>query len=756
MKMIVLALHVAISALQMRQSAAFLPAQAPFKNKKSCLIKNCNYNLVSFPKRSLPLLSTTEATAESTKTITAGTTSSNLGLKIGDTKGATLLVTNLHVSTGSNQILKNINFRVEPKQRWAIVGPNGAGKSTLLKAVTGLQRIDEGEALIASKKIKVGYLRQTAVSGSKKTVAQEAASEMSEINEAKEWMETLEKRIENGDSSEKTLNELAEAQERFANAGGWTQEQDVDLVLKGLGFQPADSDRLCSDFSGGWQMRIALARLLLSQPDLLMLDEPSNHLDSSARDWLATYLSKYEGSMILVSHDISLLSKSVNNIAEISGKTLLTYVSCSYDKYLTEKEFRAKTAMAEYERNVKEAARLQEFVDKFGASATKASSAQSRVKMIEKMRKEGKLDPPPMAVVEKRWKPSLVLPDPPKAIGETLLALHGADIGYSEVDGGAILKGIDLDVNRGMKLILRGPNGAGKSTLLAALRGKLPLMAGKRIENEKLRLGVFTQDLAQELDVTARAMDLVTAYAREGKHGDITVSNQDARGVMGRLGLGDDKPLRVVGELSGGEKARVALSMFALKASNLLLLDEPSNHLDVECIEALGDSLSSWGGKDGAVVVVSHDRAFCESVGFTHVGTVKDGGLIIEERGLQDRDWERYDISSASLPEGIVATGGSGGGEASVKQLTAEEKAELERKRKLAFNAPKRIKKIEALIEKAEEKVMEYEKEMIKVGNDVGKLMELTEKKTKEEKSIAKLMEEWEELEEVMTEMNSS
>jgi len=154
--------------------------------------------------------------------------------------------------------------------------------------------------------------------------------------------------------------------------------------------------------------------------------------------------------------------------------------------------------------------------------------------------------------------------------------------------------------------------------------------------------------------------------------------------------------------------------------------------------------------------VVSHDRAFCESVGFTHVGTVKDGGLTIEERGLQDRDWERYDISSASLPEGIVAADGSRGGEASVKQLTAEEKAELERKRKLAFNAPKRIKKIEALIEKAEEKVMEYEKEMIKVGNDVGKLMELTEKKTKEEKSIAKLMEEWEELEEVMTEMNSS
>lgn len=218
---------------------------------------------------------------------------------------------------------------------------------------------------------------------------------------------------------------------------------------------------------------------------------------------------------------------------------------------------------------------ISDFVDKFGASATKAASAQSRVKMIEKMRKEGKLDPPPLSVVEKRWKPSLVLPTPPKSMGEKLLVLENANIGYG--DGSPpILEGINLVVKCGMKLILRGPNGAGKTTLLAALRGKLPLLAGKRIENDQLRLGVFTQDLAQELDVNSRAMDLVLEYAREGPNGDVTISNQAARGVMGRLGLGDEKPLRKVGELSGGEKARVALSMFALKASNLLLLDEVS------------------------------------------------------------------------------------------------------------------------------------------------------------------------------------
>ena len=447
--------------------------------------------------------------------------------------------------------------------------------------------------------------------------------------------------------------------------------------------------------------------------------------------------------------------------------------------------------------------RLQEFVDVWGASATKAKAAQSRVKMIEKMRKEGKLDPPPSAVTQKRHKPSLVLPDPPKGIGEKLLVLQGADIGYDEGEGAPILEGIDLVINRGMKLILRGPNGAGKSSktsklflllsldiiqkptlivtpliaLLSALRGKLPLLSGKRIENEKLRLGSFTQDLAQELDAQAVAMDLVLEYAREGKDGDFTISNQDARGVMGRLGLSDEKPLRKVADLSGGEKARVALSMFALKASNLLLLDEPSNHLDVECIEALGESLSNWGGKDGSVVVVSHDRSFCETIGFTHVGTVKDGGLVIEERGLDDRDWERYDIASTlgeacdgAVPSGII-------------ELTQEEKAEQERKRKLAFNAPKRIEKIEQLIEKAENKIAEYDEKMMEckyihkrklylvfllfiymynnshywilpVGNDMEKLMEMTQKKSKEEESVTKLMEEWESLEEIMAEMS--
>jgi len=565
------------------------------------------------------------------------------GTVVGDTKGAALRLADVAISRGASPLLKNIEWSVQPNERWGIVGINGAGKSTLLGAITGTVRMDSGQALVHSN-VRVGYLRQSAVSGSTRTVFEEAKSEMTLVEDASIELELRTRIVEDGDYSEEALDALAAAQENFQVLGGYEQEQLVETVLKGLGFEPEDSNKLCSDFSGGWQMRIALARLLLSKPSLLLLDEPSNHLDSAARDWLGKYIANYDGSVVLVSHDVGLMDASVNSIAEITAGTLLEYRSCTYRKYLEEKEFRALSAQAEYEKNLEEAAQLQKFIDKFGAG-TKSKSAQSRVKALEKMKKEGKLDPPPVAVVTSAKIPYLKLPPPPKPYGENLMELKGASIGY-DPDESPLLTDIDLTIPRGMKLLLRGPNGAGKSTLLKALRGNVEdmIQEGSKIDNERLKLGVFTQDLAQELDKEAKAVDLVTSYARTGEDGDITVTDEAARSVMGALGLGGEKPLRKIAALSGGEKARVALSMFALKASNLLMLDEPSNHLDVGCIQGLANALSEWGGKDGAIVVISHDREFCDKVGFTHVGTVMDGSLVLEQRSLRDSDWDLYDI----------------------------------------------------------------------------------------------------------------
>ena len=322
---------------------------------------------------------------------------------------------------------------------------------------------------------------------------------MLNIQKAQMAVDKAIEKIENGDTSEKVLNQLDEANKEFERAGGYTVESKVENILKGLGFRDGDSKRLCSEFSGGWQMRIALAKLLLSEYSLLLLDEPSNHLDSAARDWLGNYLAKYQGTIILVSHDIPLLTASTNSIAEITKGTLQTYVSVTYEGYLEQKAFRAKSAKAEYERNMAEAAKLQAFVDRFGASATKASSAQSRVKMLEKMKKEGKLTPPPEEVAEgERWRPSLVLPDPPKAMGDILLSLKNCEIGYGD-EKGILVKNVNLDISRGMKLILRGKNGAGKSTLMKALTNELiavrgedsdprnVIVSGERIENTSLR-----------------------------------------------------------------------------------------------------------------------------------------------------------------------------------------------------------------------------------------------------------------------------
>jgi ATP-binding cassette, subfamily F, member 3 len=661
----------------------------------------------------------------------------------GDARGAAFLAREVAVSRGSSPVLNRVDWRVEPMQAWAIVGANGCGKSTFLKALVGEIALDSG-SIILSNQLEIGYLQQSAVSGSNRTIYDEVASAMTKIQKARELYEELQTQVATmTEPDDITLSKLDQAAQQYEAVGGYTQEQEVATVLKGLGFQ--DIYKRCDELSGGWQMRVALARLLLSKPSLLLLDEPSNHLDANARQWLAQYLKTYNnGAMILVTHDVDLLD-SVSHIAEITSGTLLVYKSCTYQQYLTEKQRRAIAAKNEYERNLDKAAQLQAFVDRFGASATKASAAQSRVKQLEKMKREGLLDAPPEAIIQdERFRPSLILPSPPRSIGDMLMELCDASVGYREQP--PLVTNVNFAIRRGMKVLIRGPNGVGKSTILHSLRGTLPLKAGTRQENELLRLGVFTQDLAQELDVSARAVDLVTAYARQD---DITIRDQDARNVMGRLGLTGEKAVRILGDLSGGEKARVALAMFALKASNVILLDEPSNHLDVECIQALGESLTNWGNDDGAVVVISHDRNFCRLIPFTHVATVAEGKFILEQRGIRPSDWWSHSENSA-VSSVSTQRDDSHASHDTTNHSNNHNLADNEALRKQAFNAPKRIAKLESWIQQTEAKIALLDDEMFKFGTNVDKLTELSRQRDEYETKILNWMEEWEQLESLM------
>lgn len=652
---------------------------------------------------------------------------SDLDALRGDARGAAVLLENVSVYRGSAPIVRDIDWRVEPRTKWALVGENGAGKSTLLKAMVG--EIPHEGAITIGLKGRVGYLQQTAVAGSSKTIYEEASSGMVELQKVKYDMELA---TETGD-----WEALERATTRFEAMGGYQAEQKIANVLKGLGF--TNLDQRCDQLSGGWQMRVAFARLLLSEPALALLDEPGNHLDDAAKKWLAKYLVDYQGSgsMILVTHDVELL-KSMDHIAEvvpISG-SLQIYKSCNYDQYLQLKEERAAAAVSEYERNAEKAAKLQSFVDRFGASATKASAAQSRVKQIDKMKDQGLLDAPDLGVVAQRFKPSVVLPDPPRVVGEVLLSLKDATIGHN---GKALVSGVTMDVTKGMKLLIRGPNGSGKSTLLHSLRGSISLLGGERTLNPTLRLGMFTQDLAQELDPESRAVDLVTAYAREGPHGDITISDGDARSAMGRLGLRGEKALRKIRDLSGGEKARVALAMFSLKPATATFWDEPSNHLDTECVEALSSTLGQWGEDYGAVLVVSHDRNFCDQIEFTHVATVYDGKFILEQRSVRESDWVIDGLSAAAA---VVDR---------VKQDAEAQRADTSlldpALRKKAFNAPKQIAKLEKKIGDLEARIAAIDEEMVAVGSDIGKLVSLNGRREKLESQVAGCLEQWEELE---------
>ena len=527
-----------------------------------------------------------------------------------------LLIENLRKQYGPQVLFKEAEAAVYPGERVGLVGPNGAGKTTLFRIIQGSDDADGGSVHIDDW-ATVGTLSQESQCRLGVTVREEMLSAFPEVDEARQQIEALSANLGNDQSSfdnREALRQLSKAQTELDMQEAHTVEARIGRVLSGLGFGNDAMDRLTDEFSGGWQMRIAMAKILLREPDLLLLDEPTNHLDSAAITWLLKYLEDYHGAVLVISHDPKFLNKVVDRIIEVDEGQLNDYAG-NYYQYQRTKADNIERQQAAYDRQQRELERQQEFINRFGAKATKASQVKSREKMLDKIEKVE-------APIANKREMIFKFPEAPKS---ALDVLRVKDVNKT-YDGLKVLQDINLKVKRGDRIALLGPNGAGKSTLLRILAGvEAPDEGGLREEGRNVLIGYFAQHQAEALDLNRSALEEVL-YGLE------TEPEREARGLLGRLMIRGDEVHKPVRVLSGGERSRVALAKFLMQPANTLLLDEPTNHLDPGSREVLQEAVANF---EGTVVTVSHDLPFISAVA-TEAFRLEDGRLLEERESLNE------------------------------------------------------------------------------------------------------------------------
>ncbi|HEY7413397.1 MAG TPA: ABC-F family ATP-binding cassette domain-containing protein [Vicinamibacteria bacterium] len=525
-------------------------------------------------------------------------------------------VEELNKSYGERVLLEDVSWHVRKQDRIGLSGPNGAGKTTLLRMLAGLEPPDSGSIRMASD-TTIGYLPQDGIVHHGRTVYDEVVLAFTELLALKEEQHRIEDALadtshDDGGDHEKLLERYAEVTERFKHLGGYEIDARVADVMKGLGFSLADQQRNTEEFSGGWQMRIALAKLLLARPNLLLMDEPTNHLDLPARNWLEEYLHDYPGSVVLVSHDRYFLDAVVKRITEVGLKTLTDYHG-NYSKYVVEHEARMERLRESHRRQSEEIEKATAFINRFRYQATKARQVQSRIKQLDKVER---IEIPP-----ERKRIRFRFPDAPKP-GRVVLELKGVRRAYGEH---VVLDGLDLLVERGDRIALVGPNGAGKSTLMRLLAGVDRPDAGQRLLGHNVVADYFAQDQAAALNPARTVYEEMTSASP-------TTMVPMIRTILGGFLFSGDDAYKRVAVLSGGERNRLALAKMLLNASNVLLLDEPTNHLDLDSKEVLLEALSDYGG---TLVFVSHDRYFVDRLA-AKVIDVGGGQALLYPGGYED------------------------------------------------------------------------------------------------------------------------
>jgi ATP-binding cassette subfamily F protein 3 len=521
---------------------------------------------------------------------------------------------------GPKLLFEGLDWLITAKDRVGLVGANGSGKSTLLKVLGGLESLDYG-SVTSMKGLTAGYLPQDGLSLTGRTVFAECLSVFDDLRGMEREMEALSHSLSELDPEGEEYRQAADRFHRldseFRTRDGYALEAQVGTVLAGLGFPKDDWTRRTEEFSGGWQMRIALAKLLLQRPDLLLLDEPTNHLDLEARNWLEEYLKGYPGAFVLISHDRYFLDVTVARIAEIWNRTVFFYPG-NYEQYLRQKNER-KTQLESAWRNQQERIQqLEAFINRFRYQATKAKQVQSRIKELEKI--ERIEIPPEEQTIHFKF------PQPTPS-GRVVAEFRGVAKSYGAKE---VFRGVDFIIERGDRVALVGPNGAGKSTLIKLLAGIEALTSGDYTLGHNAAPDYFAQDQYKELDPRARLLDdLSTVACRQ------TVT--ELRTLLGCFLFSEDDVFKPIGVLSGGERNRYALARMLLNPSNFLLLDEPTNHLDLRAKDVLLEALESF---SGTVVFVSHDRYFIDRLA-TRIFEVGDGGVRIYPGNYEDYLWRK-------------------------------------------------------------------------------------------------------------------
>ena len=521
---------------------------------------------------------------------------------------------------GHKLLFESADWLITPHDRVGLVGANGTGKSTIMKILAGLDTLDYG-ALTVAKGTSAGYLPQDGLALSGRTVFAECMSVFDDLRAMEKELESLMHSMADVDHESAEYEAVADRYHRveheFRTRDGYSIEAEVGRVLMGLGFRKEDWGRLTDEFSGGWQMRLALAKLLLQKPNLLLLDEPTNHLDLEARNWLEEYLEDYPHAFVLISHDRYFLDVTVEKIVEIWNKRLWFYTG-NYDKFLAQKDARNEQLQAAYRNQKERIEQLEVFINRFRYQATKAKQVQSRIKELEKM--ERIEIPPEEKTIHFKF-------PQPKASGRIVAECEGVAKSYGEKE---VFREVRFIIERGDRIALVGVNGAGKSTLIKLLAGSERVTAGEMRLGHNVEADYFAQDQYKELDADARMIDDLGGVSPRS-------TQTELRSLLGCFLFSDEEVFKKIGVLSGGERGRYALLRMLLHPANFLLLDEPTNHLDLRAKDVLLSALMSY---TGTVVFVSHDRYFIDRLA-TRVFEIGGGKVEVYPGNYEDYLWRK-------------------------------------------------------------------------------------------------------------------